>query len=74
MSEVSKILDLYKEGKVEDSTLVKMAAFKDELYKEGSAVKNLAMMALAAPLFGVGAYQAGKYMDQREKANLDTQK
>ena len=40
MSEVSKILDLYKEGKVEDSTLVKMAAFKDELYKEVMHMKD----------------------------------
>lgn len=66
MSEVKKFIDMYKEGKLSETTLIKMAAFKDELTKHAAGtgitdfLKYLAM-GLGVTV-GTGALAAGAHM------------
>jgi hypothetical protein len=79
-SYVERLISLYKEGKVEESTMYKMAAFKAELQelieKEGmdklamgSIGKGMLIGALIAPTFAASNYLIGKGLDRLEKDN-----
>ena len=72
MSNVEKILNLYKEGKITDSTMLKTAAFKAELEslvrgdmeKAASGPAQALMFgALAAPAFAASNYLMAKSVD-----------
>lgn len=74
MSHVQQIVDLYKEGKISETTIIKMAAFKaeveklfsekDELKKTASIpIKILAASALAPPVFAASNYLAGRAVE-----------
>ena len=75
MSSTDKIIKQYKEGKISDTTIVKMAAFQDELEKTSADfAKTLGLMALAAPMFGLSQYYIGKKLDDHEQAKLQLEK
>ncbi len=81
MSDKQKILSLYKAGKIEDSTLIKAAAFKQELEQfliEKSSQEKTAsfksdagrialLSALAAPVFAASTYATGKAIHETEE-------
>lgn len=84
MSNVQKLIGLYKAGKVPESTMLKMAAFKEEVEKllaEDYLEKNANMKAtignavllgaLAAPAFAAGSYLTGKGIDMLEQQGLE---
>jgi len=76
---VQKILDLYKKGKVKESTIIKMAAFKTEIEallsskdmtKEAVATKSVLIgAALAPPILAASNFLIGKAIDTFEEAN-----
>jgi len=78
MSATKKYTELYKQGKLEDTTLIKMAAFKEELNglftKEANIYKTVGALALAAPIFGLSSYGLGKGLDYLENKQLDKEK
>ena len=77
MSATKKYTDLYKQGKIEDTTLIKMAAFKEELnglWKEANIGKTVGALALAAPIFGLSSYGLGKGLDYLEDKQLESEK
>jgi hypothetical protein len=69
MSYTKRILKLYEEGKVDDTTMIKMAVFKEkvaELMKESklsSTTKGLLFGAAITAAAGVGAAAAGTISD-----------
>lgn len=80
MSQVQKILELYKQGKIKESTIIKMAAFKDELTKEAfspgvenfiDALKLSLGVGAVMSAVGAGAHVLG---DVYTKHKMDTQK
>ena len=87
MSYTDKFLKLYKEGKVDETTIIKMAVFKEkvvELIKEASAMgagkvltrKDLLLAAGFSAAIGIGSAaieSAADYFLDR-KANTDTEK
>lgn len=77
MSNVQKILNLYKDGKISESSMVKTAAFKvelEKLFKEGLEKTSagmglgsiLLLSALAAPAFAASNYMVGKGVDMAQ--------
>lgn len=67
MSNVQKILNLYRKGKISKSTIIKAAAFKKEIngLLEKTAVNPAQVLlysALAGPAFAASNYFAGKGM------------
>ncbi len=79
MSNVEKILNLYKDGKVSDATMLKTAAFKAELESlvkgdmEKTAVgpaQALMFGALAAPAFAASNYLMARGVDYATKENV----
>ena len=75
MTSTQKILKQYKDGKISDTTIVKMAAFQDELEKTATDfAKTLGLMALAAPMFGLSQYYIGKKLDEHEDLKLEKEK
>jgi hypothetical protein len=77
---VKQILELYKQGKVKESTLVKMAAFKEELLKTGmnngvkDFLKYLAMYLGVGTGIGLIGATAHKLTDMYEAHKIEENK
>ena len=80
MTNVQRIIDLYKEGKISESTIVKMAAFKDELTKHAmnesiaNFLKWLAMGMTFTAGAGVVAGGIHAATNAIEKAKVESEK
>lgn len=77
MSNTERVLNLYKQGKISDATMVKVAAFKKEIedFLNGEFEKTAANMAkiillssLAGPAFAAGHHLMGKAISKFEQA------
>jgi len=74
MSYTEKFISLYRKGKIDENTIIKMAAFKaelEDLSMTKEALKPLATAGIAALMgvaSGVTALGVDSYMDAKEKA------
>jgi hypothetical protein len=59
-TETKKVIDAHKAGKISDVTMIKMAAFKEELEKIALSTSELAGMLLLGGAISAGTYGAKK--------------